>query len=227
MLNQKNNQKQNPINEVSQMKQKGLTNEQIIGELKNKSYSHDQIVSAMDQSIIKQEAEKPIESGNPLPPSGGPGQGVPLQLPSAPSPSKNIKEERVPVTTVQPNLPVIQESQMPIERPNYEMVEEIAESVVREKWEILLNNLGSINAWKERTNHDIQSIKQEVLRTQQRFDNLQAAVLGQVKEYGDGVKNIGAEIKAIEKVLEKIVTPLSTNIKELSRITEELKKKKK
>jgi hypothetical protein len=232
MLNQKNNQKQNPITEVLQMKQKGLTNEQIIGELKNKSYSHAQIVSAMDQSEIKDVA---VSEGNITnrPHLESIKTENNMVLENAPSPSPET-EKRVPITTMQqpatmqsPSSAIQPEAQMPAERPNFELVEEIAESVVREKWEILLTNLGNINTWKDRTNHDIQAIKQEVLRTQQRFDNLQAAILGQVKDYGNSVKDMGAELQAIEKVLEKIVTPLTTNIKELSRITAELKRKKK
>ena len=50
--------------------------------------------------------------------------------------------------------------------------------------------------------------------------------MGKVNEYGEGIKDVGAEMQAIEKVLEKIIAPMTRNIKELSKITEELKKKK-
>ena len=228
MLNQKDNVKKTPINEVSEMKKKGLTNEQIIGSLSDKSYSHEQISSAMDQSNIKQEAT--TTTNTLLPPSGN--GGVPLGLTNAPSPtSEHSKEPQSPspispVTTPIQSSDLMSVDSMPAERASYEMVEEIAESVVKEKWEELLHGIGDISRWKEKTETDIQAIKQEILRTQQRFDNLQTAALGKVKEYGEDIREIGTEMQAIEKVLSKIITPLTTNIKELSRITGELKKKK-
>ncbi len=229
MLNQKDNVNKTPINEVSEMKKKGLTNEQIIGSLSDKSYSHEQIASAMDQTNIKHEAT--TTSSTPLPPSGT--MGVPLGLTNAPSPTSetpNNSQQPSPITPITTNpqsSDLISMQSMPAERASYEMVEEIAESVIKEKWAELLHGLGDISKWKEKTETDIQAIKQEILRTQQRFDNLQTASLGKVEEYGKDIRDIGTEMQAIEKVLNKIITPLTTNIKELSKITEELKKRKK
>ncbi|MBT3394886.1 hypothetical protein HOA59_01665 [archaeon] len=232
MLNQKENVKKVPVNEVAEMKKSGLTNEQIIGRLKDKAYTHEQISGAIDQTNIKQEAISTnpgmgIPSQTPMAPPET--RGVPLGLASAPSPTPSTQE--APIQLPQENLmPSTQQTMapqaQPIERASYEMVEEIAESVVKEKWDELLQNIGDIHKWKEKTNTDVHSIKQEVLRTQQRFDNLQTAVMGKVNEYGEGIKDVGAEMQAIEKVLEKIIAPMTRNIKELSKITEELKKKK-
>jgi len=52
------------------------------------------------------------------------------------------------------------------------------------------------------------------------------SLLGKVTEYDDHVMNVTTEMKALEKVFEKIVQPLTTNIKELNKITKELKSKK-
>ncbi|HLC62695.1 MAG TPA: hypothetical protein VJJ21_00075 [Candidatus Nanoarchaeia archaeon] len=78
--------------------------------------------------------------------------------------------------------------------------------------------------WKERTSRDVISIKQELIRTQDRFNQLQKAVLGKVSEYNDNISSVNSEMKALEKVFEKIVEPLTTNIKELQKITDRLKK---
>jgi len=107
-----------------------------------------------------------------------------------------------------------------------EKIEELAESIVQEKWDDLLSSMGDIHLWKENVKTDILSIKQEIVRTQQRFENLQKAILGKVEKYDQDVRNIGSEMRALEKVLEKIIQPLTTNVKELSKITEQLKKKK-
>ena len=50
---------------------------------------------------------------------------------------------------------------------------------------------------------------------------------GKVREYSDDMRSIHTEMKALEKVFEKILEPLTDNIKELSKITEDLKLRRK
>ena len=106
-------------------------------------------------------------------------------------------------------------------------VQKIVESVVEEKWDDIISKVGDIRLWKDKMEGDITSIKQEVLRTQNHFENLQKGVLGKVSEYNDNITNINTEMKSLEKVFEKILQPMTENIKELSRITEKLKIKTK
>lgn len=110
-------------------------------------------------------------------------------------------------------------------RANIETIEQIAESIVNEKWEDLMSSVGNIAIWKEKIQTDIRSIKQELIRVEERFENLQKAILGRVEEYHKTISTVGTEMKALEGVLERILQPLVSNIKELSRITEDLKKK--
>src|SRR3989338_280830 len=106
-----------------------------------------------------------------------------------------------------------------------DMVQQITESIVEEKWDELMDKVGDLRLWKEKINSDIGSVKQEILRTQNRFENLQKAVLGKVHDYNENIININNEMKALEKVFEKILQPLTENVKELSKITDKLKKK--
>lgn len=104
-------------------------------------------------------------------------------------------------------------------------IHEIAEAIVNERWEEFLGRTGDLAVWKERTETNILSIKQEIVRINQRFDNLQNAVLGRIKDYDQDMKDVHTEMKALEKVFERILEPLVSNIKELGRITQELKRK--
>jgi septation ring formation regulator EzrA len=108
------------------------------------------------------------------------------------------------------------------ERASYDMIEEIAESIVGEKWEELVRGVGDLKLWKEKIDTDLAGVKQEIVRVQNRFENLQKAVLGKVSEYGEGIQDLGAEIKALEKVLGNIISPLTKNIKDLERVTKKL-----
>lgn len=107
----------------------------------------------------------------------------------------------------------------------YEDIQSLVEEVIDEKWKDFLSSMGDIVAWKSQMGDEVEAIKQEILRTQNRFDNLQSAILGKVDDYGKNVKDIGSEMKALEKVFEKILEPLTDNVKELSKITKDLRKK--
>ncbi len=109
---------------------------------------------------------------------------------------------------------------------NSNQVQEVVEAVVEEKWEDFISKIGDINLWKENINNDIESIKQEVLRVQERFSNLQNILIGKVTDYNKNVTELNAEMKALEQVMQKIIEPLTSNVKELGKITSELKKKK-
>lgn len=104
-------------------------------------------------------------------------------------------------------------------------VEELVESVVEEKWRSFMESFGDISLWKERTRIDMAAVKQELIRIQTRFDNLQKAVLGRIQTYDKNITEVTSEIKALEQVFERILNPLTSNIKELDRIAKELKRK--
>lgn len=105
-----------------------------------------------------------------------------------------------------------------------ERIHEFIEAIISEKWEELTGKVGNLAAWKEKANNDVISIKQELIRIEENFRGLQNAIIGKVRDYDQGIRGIHTEMKALEKVFEKILEPLTTNIKELTRITQELKK---
>ncbi|MBI2106819.1 hypothetical protein HYT57_02435 [Candidatus Woesearchaeota archaeon] len=126
-----------------------------------------------------------------------------------------------------PQFPVVERNYNPQyyqQSSSSEEIQEIAESIIEERWQEFMARAGNFELWKERTDREMVSIKQELIRTQDRFNNLQKAVLGKVSEYNENILNISTEMKALEKVFEKILDPLVTNIKELERITNKLKK---
>ncbi|NQV08221.1 hypothetical protein HQ529_00025 [Candidatus Woesearchaeota archaeon] len=119
----------------------------------------------------------------------------------------------------------------PNEPPVYEgaaedQIEEIAEAIIEEKWNELVKNVNKIIEWKDRTESRITQMEQKIKDIKSDFDNLHSAVLGKVGEYDQNLTNIGAEIKAMEKVFQKLLPTFSENVSELSRLTKDLKKKK-
>ena len=108
-----------------------------------------------------------------------------------------------------------------------EEMQAVVEQIVEEKWKEMVRNVGDINLFKARISDDIESVKQEVLRTQKRLEDIQVAVLGRVKDYNESVLNMGNDMKALEQVMSKIIEPLTQNVKDLNKLTEELKHHKK
>ena len=219
-----------PVNEVLDMRQKGVQNNDIARSLGQSNFHPEQISDALNQADIKSsmDAIPPGLNDAPSPTK------KPAEAPTFDSPPKFNDE---PMRTESNSLPstsapiMFQQSQPrgfapePADRSNYNLMEEVAESIVQEKWDKLISGVGDIRLWKEKTDSDIQSIKQEVLRTQQRLENIQKAVLGKISEYHNSMEGVSSDIKALEKVFQKIIAPLTKNIKDLDRVTKKLKKK--
>ena len=135
------------------------------------------------------------------------------------APSPNDQEENNFNTNFMPQQPMMQQQPLATDQ-----IQEIVEAIVEEKWQSVLDKFGDLGVWKEKVNRDVISIKQEIVRTQDRFLQLQKAVMGKVSEYNDNIVDVNTEMKALEKVFEKIIEPLTSNIKQLQKITERLKK---
>lgn len=191
---------------------------------KNPRKSNQDIYDAINQSRI-QPPPAPVNPLDELDQFEMPSQEAPEPSMQAPSPSYESPEPssyEVPNYSAPSFTPSLQQSQL-----STDYVQKIAEEIVEEKWDDLMSKIGDIRLWKDKVEGDITSIKQEILRTQNHFDNLQKAVLGKVSEYNENILNINTEMKALEKVFERILQPMTENIKELARITNNLKTKTK
>jgi len=68
-------------------------------------------------------------------------------------------------------------------------IQEIVESIVEEKWDDLISKIGDVNLWKESVNNDLEAVKQEILRVQEKFNNLQNILVGRVHDESLGAGN--------------------------------------
>lgn len=238
---------QPPTSQVIEMRRKSLADSEIIQKLQDQGYSYQQISEAINQAEIQEGV------GGGIPNYTSQVEKSPLEYPDLqldmPSPAsqrtqtsqRGMRASSLPSEfestsqtqeATQEEEPQIELPQKEIEIPRAtysrgpeEQIQEIAESIINEKWQSLLEDVGDLSAWKERISTDLSSIKQEILRVEHRFETLQKAVLGKVSEYDKGISSVSIELKALEKVFQRIVGPLTTNIKDLERITKELKRK--
>lgn len=194
-----------PTDLVLRLRNQGLDDKEIAERLRNQGYSPVQVSEALNQADIKkgvggmEVSALPPEEINEVP------------LPPTPSPAPPRTE------VVAPSIPESRLAEEDIQR--------LIESIIEERWQEVVSSIGDISIWKSKVEDELTSIKQEIVRVEERFSNLERGIFGRVEEYHKGMEEVGAEIKALEKVFEKILEPLTSNIKELGRITKEFKKK--
>ena len=199
-----------PLDEAMGMKKKGLNKRDIAEDLKNKGYNPGQVYDAMNQLDIKDSI-----GSDPRMQLSVLNQDIPV-----PEPPGEEELEQEPRQVYQKP---IQAARYPSYHPEND---ELIESMVEEKWQQITDIVGDIELWKSRVNDDMVAITQEIMRLSSRLDNVQRSVLGKVTEYSQSIGNVETDIKALEKVMKNILQPLTSNIKELSRITNDLKKGK-
>jgi hypothetical protein len=116
------------------------------------------------------------------------------------------------------------QSQMPV---GYETqrIEELAEAIIDEKWNEIVRSINKIVDWKERVEARVNKLEQRFDDMHKNFELLHKGVLGKVHDYDQNLQNVGAEIKAMEKVFQKVLPSLTESVSELGRITKNMKKK--
>jgi hypothetical protein len=203
-----------PTDLVIQMRQQGLSNDQIMQNLQGQGYSSSQIFDAMSQADIKGAVEAGPGAG-PIPGEAPPGAVPPPPPEAAPPP---VPGEAPPPGGVP--MPAAPEA-------GTERIEEVAEAIIDEKWEELMKSVDKIVAWKETTEAKIIKMEQAMNDLKERFEELHKGILAKIGEYDKGIRDVGSEIKAMEGVFKKVLPSLTENVGELSRITKSMKGKKK
>ncbi len=197
---------------LDELKQKNTPNGGIIETLKKEGYSSQEIYDTMANQGKNPDKEL-------APPTPSEEMGASPEMGAA-EPAVAEKEEE-PAFMPTEKFPA--PKQIP-QRQNLEELEEIAESIIEEKMNELSVNFSDLNMWKEKTSTEMEAVKQEILRLRNQFENLQNALVGKVEDYKKNIGDVSVEDKTLSKVLEKILQPLTMNVKELGRITERLKK---
>lgn len=204
-----------PVEEVRKLREQGLTNNQIVQTLQREGYKTFQIFDAMNQA--DQYTGAPIEEPPSLPKQP--------QEPQSP-PEMQDNEFNFPSAQQQQSAPEPRQSYNPSPSFDDNRTEEIVEAIVDEKWNELLEDVEKIVKWKNQMEQRIVTVEKRFEDLKGNFENLQTGLLGKMREYDSNVQELGTDIKAMEKVFEKVIPAFTENVNQLSRITKNLKKKK-
>ncbi len=216
-----------PIAQVKGMKSQGLDNNQIIQALQRDGFSSSQIFDAINQVELGESAPAMNQGENsmdqnfppPPPPQGeAPQQGMP---PPPPIPPAGGAPSPVPA-------PVPQAQGMPPPPPmpaagKSVSTEELVEAIIDEKWNDLVKDITTIVEWKNQAQNTINSLEQQFKDLKDQFDKLHQALISKIGEYDKNILDVGAEVKAMEKVFSKVLPVFTANVAELDKITKTLK----
>src|SRR3989344_2242161 len=175
-----------PVGQVMAMIEQGLENEEIVSHLQESGFSNVDIQEALSQAKVKASVEGQGSDEESLPPP-------PTRMRASVLSSEPERQE--PYAPSQ--QPVVQPSSPEMWRGGEEKIEEVAESIIGEKWRRMAEDMGEMSSWKELMKREIVSVKQEVLRVEERFESLQKAILGRLKEYDSSVGEVSTDVKAV------------------------------
>lgn len=202
-----------PINEIIQMRNQGLSNNQVIQNLQREGYSNTQIFDAMNQADTKMAVEGMQPAADMLPANpqnSASGDGLFTQSPVQ--------------TQDQSTMPLGNNESIPSGfGDNQVKVEELVEAIIEEKWDELLKDVNKIVSWKNKVETRISEIEVKVDHLKENFTDLQRAVIGKVNDYDKHILEVGSELKAMEKVFSKVLPVFTENVNELTNITNKLK----
>lgn len=102
---------------------------------------------------------------------------------------------------------------------NNAQFEEVAESIIEEKWNELMKNVNKIIEWKNQMDSRFTQIETKFTDLQHNFDELHKAVIAKINDYDQNILNVGSQVQAMEKVFSKVLPTFTDTVSELGRIT--------
>lgn len=183
-----------PLSRIQEMKQQGMGNNDIIKALQSQGYSSSQIFD-----VLTQAANAPASFSAPRPQMDVPSP-PPQPMYSPPPPRQSSVYDTGGDT------------------------EEMIEAIIDEKWNDLLADINKVIAWKDSTETRIAKMEQQIVDMKEQFEKLHQAVIAKVGEYDQHILDVGAEVKAMEKVFSKVLPVFTDNVAELSRISDNMKR---
>jgi len=127
-------------------------------------------------------------------------------------------------TPVFTQRPVMDSPPLPPRSAGSTDTEELIEAIIDEKWNDLLADINKVIAWKDATENRLVRLEQQLSDIKDNFSKLQQSVVGKVGEYDQHILEVGAEVKAMEKVFSKVLPVFTDNVAELSRVADAMKK---
>ena len=193
-----------PVDQAMMMKQQGYTNNQIAQMLQSQGYNSDQIYDAVNQANLSPnyQPNEQVESGMPDYGQSNEQYAPPQQTFQAP--------QEIPTPSIQPAV-------------DEERIQEVAEAVIDEKWEEFAVDIKKVIEWKEKSEDRLGKIEQQIIDLKISMDSLTKSIMNKIQSYDQNIVDVGTEMKAMEKVFQKVLPSLTENVNKLDRMTKGVK----
>ena len=191
---------------VLSLRQQGYTNEQIVSALQQQGLSSPEILDALNQADNSPSPEAWQAQGAAANDQGAQDYYYGQQQPPPQQPQAQMMAP----------MPEMQAGG----RADNERIEEVAEAIINEKWNELLRDINKMAEWKDRAETRLAKIEQDINNLKEGFQNLQRGILGKVQQYDQNIQNVGAEIKAMEKVFQDVLPKFTENVNKMARMVE-------
>jgi DNA-binding transcriptional MerR regulator len=189
-----------PTEEATRLRQQGYNNNQIAQYLQTKGYTQQQVSDAITQASL---------GGYQQP--GNPG----MQEFSQQNPYQSYQQFQQPIPQQQQQSP-----QQEGYSNSDERIEEIAEAIIDEKWQELVKDVKKVIEWKDTVESRLDHLEQMIKDVKSSMDNMQKGIFGKIQDYDRSINDVGTEIKAMEKVFQKVLPSLTESINRLDRISQ-------
>ena len=191
-----------PVEQVMSLNQQGYSNNQIVQALQNQGYNNSQIYDAINQANLAgpQSVEQP-EVG--MQDYGQAYQSY-QQPQQSPQPAKEYESAGAAGSS---------------DYLDDERIQEIAESIIDEKWEEFAGDIRKVIEWKGKSEDRLSKIEQQILDLRMSIDSLTKSIMSKISTYDQNIVDVGTEIKAMEKVFQKVLPTLTENVNKLDRMT--------
>ena len=196
---------QSPIEQVLMMKQQGYTSNQIVQTLQSQGYNTSQIYDAINQAGLSSSPQSAPER---------------IEQPETGMPDYGQSYEQQPYQQqFQPqNFQAPREIQPPVSIDE-ERIQEVAEAVIDEKWQEFASDIKKVIEWKEKSDERLAKLEQQILDLRISMDSLTKNIMGKISAYDQNIVDVGTEVKAMEKVFQKVLPSLTESVNKLDRMT--------
>ena len=184
-----------PTEKVLQFRSQGLSNDQIVSYLQREGYKSNQIFEAFTQADLKKQLS--------------PGQLVEQPMPENQMPSFST--------------PGILHSNTRRTGADTAQIQEIAEQIIDEKWDELVENINKIVEWKDHIEIELKALKSRQDSLNEMILNVQKSMTARVEDYDKTMTEVGTDVKALTMVFQKILPGFMENVSELSKIADTMK----
>jgi hypothetical protein len=145
------------------------------------------------------------------------------KLPSDQSLNTNQPMQNQPTQNQTPQNIIPQEKETYSKDRIQEIVDETVEQVIEERWQQIVEKIEKVAQWKDKQEQHINLIKEDIITMKESFEKLEKRIINKVSDYDKNILDVNSEIKALEKVFQKITPTLVNNVNELSNIAKAFK----